>query len=377
MAEVQLASISEKAVWVTDYLKSYTRASGYAPYMGRSSSSIIRIRSELQSSAGSVINIPLILELRGRGVEGSEILEGNEEEMENYGDQVRINWLRNAVVVPKSTSFRTEIDLLNAARERLVTWSKVKLRDSIINAFQSIIIPGVVDADGSPLGDTAVLYGTSTAAQRNAYLAANSDRMLFGNDLANGTSNNWATALGTVDTTNDKMTAQVIDIAKSIAKRTTLNPSGMAINPYQSDATAGREWYVMFMDSFAFSQATRDPIIAQADRDARERGVDSNPIFQGGDRIYNGVILREIPELNTLVGVGTAGANVSRSFLCGAGALSIAWGQDPTPKTDRDRDYGFRPGVAIEELRGQKKTSFLGTNYGLVEVFTASTPIGS
>jgi hypothetical protein len=377
MAEVQLASVSEKAVWVTDYLKSYTRMSGFAPYMGRSSSSIIRIRSELRSEAGSTINIPLILELRGRGVEGSEILEGNEEEMENYGDQVRVNWLRNGVVVPKSTSFRTEIDLLNAARERLVIWSKNKLRDSIINSLQSIIIPGTTDADGSPLSDTAVLYANSTAAQRNTYLANNADRVLFGNDLANGSSNNWVTALGNVDTTNDRMSAQVIDIAKSVAKRTTNSSNGMAITPYQSDATAGREWFVMFMDSFAFSQATRDPIIAQADRDARDRGVDTNPIFQGGDRIYNGVILREIPELNPLVGVGASGANVSRSFLMGAGALAIAWGQDPTPKSDRDRDYGFRPGVAIEELRGQKKTSFLGTNFGVVEVFTASTPIGS
>lgn len=377
MAEVQLASVSEKAVWVTNYLKSYTRASGFAPYMGRGEASIIRIRSELRSEAGSTINIPLILELRGRGVEGSEILEGNEEEMENYGDQVRVNWLRNGVVVPKSTSFRTEINLLDAARERLVTWSKVKLRDSVINALQSIIVPGTVDTEGSPLADTAVLYAASTAAQRNTYLANNADRMLFGSDLANSTSNNWATSLGNVDTTADKMSAQVIDIAKSIAKRTTNNLAGMSINPYQSDATAGREWFVMFMDSFAFSQASRDPLIAQADRDARERGVDSNPIFQGGDRIYNGVILREIPELNPLVGVGAAGANVSRSFLCGAGALAIAWGQDPTPKSDRDRDYGFRPGVAIEELRGQKKVSYLGTVYGVVEVFTASTPIGS
>lgn len=376
MAEVQLASVSEKAVWVTNYLKSYTRASGFAPYMGRSESSIIRIRSELRSEAGSTINIPLILELKGRGVEGSEILEGNEEEMENYGDQVRIRWLRNGVVVPKSTSYRTEINLLDAARERLVTWSKVRLRDSIINTFQSIILPGQADADGSPLADTSVLYASATAAQRNAYLVANSDRMLFGVDQTAAATGNWATALGTVDTANDQMSARVIDIAKSLAKRTTNNPNGMAINPYQSDATAGREWYVMFMDSFAFSQASRDPIIAQADRDARDRGVDSNPIFQGGDRIYNGVILREIPELNPLPGVGTAGANVSRSFLCGAGALAIAWGQDPTPRTDRDRDYGFRPGVAIEELRGQKKLSFLGTNFGLVEVFTASTPIG-
>lgn len=376
MAEVQLANVSERSVWKRDFLKSYTRMSGFSPYMGRSSSSIIRILSELRTEAGATINVPLILELRGRGVEGAEVLEGNEEEMENFGDQVRVNWKRNGVVVPKSTAFKTEIDLLNAARERLVIWAKNRLRDDVIGALQSIIIPGVADVDGSPGADSAVLYASSTAAQRNAYLAANIDRMLFGVDPANSVSGNWATSLGNVDTTNDRMSAAVIDIAKSLAKETTNNPNGMAINPYQSDATAGREWYVMFMGSRAFGQATRDPLIAQADRDARERGVDTNPIFQGGDRIYNGVILREIPELRPIPG-GAAGALVDRSFLCGAGAISVAYGQDPTPKTDRDRDYGFRPGVAIEELRGQKKTSFAGVNYGTVEVFTASTAIGA
>lgn len=376
MAEVQLANVSERSVWKRDFLKSYTRMSGFSPYMGRSSSSIIRILSELRSEAGATINVPLILELRGRGVEGAEVLEGNEEEMENFGDQVRVNWKRNGVVVPKSTSFKTEIDLLNAARERLVIWAKNRLRDDLINALQSVIVPGTFDSDGSQLADSAVLYATSTAAQRNAYLTANNDRMLFGIDPNNSVSNNWATSLGNVDTTADRMSAAVIDIAKSLAKETTNNPNGMAINPYQSDATAGREWYVMFMGSRAFGQATRDPLIAQADRDARERGVDSNPIFQGGDRIYNGVILREIPELRPIPG-GAAGAMVDRSFLCGAGAIALAYGQDPTPKSDRDRDYGFRPGVAIEELRGQKKTSFAGVTYGMVEVFTASTAIGA
>lgn len=377
MAEVQLANISERAVWKRDFLKSYVRQSGFAPYMGGASSSIIRVLSEMRNEAGSTINVPLILELRGRGVEGAEVLEGNEEEMENFGDQVRVNWKRNGVVLPKSTTFKTEIDLMNAARERLVIWAKNRLRDDLINALQSIIIPGAADSDGSLAADTGRLYSASTAAERNAYLVANADRILFGVDPANSSSGNWATSLGNVDTTNDRMSAAVIDLAKSLAKETTNNPNGMAINPYQSDATAGREWYVMFMGSRAFSQATRDPLIAQADRDARERGVDSNPIFQGGDRIYNGVILREIPELRPLPGVGAAGAAVDRSFLCGAGAITLAYGQDPTPKTDRDRDFQFRPAVAIEELRGQKKTSFAGVNYGMVEVFTASTAIGA
>lgn len=375
MAEVQLASVNEITLWKKDYLTSYVRASGFMPYMGRGESSIIRILRDLSTQAGTSIIVPLILELNGRGVEGAEVLEGNEEEMENVGDQVRINWLRNGVVVPKSTSFRTEMDLLGAARERLKTWSKVQLRNAIINAFKSVIVPGVIDADGNPLADTAVRYENSTAAQRNTFLQNNLDRMLFGNAYANSASGNWATSLGNVDSVNDKMSAQVIQAAKSLAKRTTNATNGMSINPYQADATAGREWYVMFMGSDDFNNASRDPVIYTADKDARERGVDNNPIFQGGDRIYDGVILREIPELTPIAGAGASGVDVGRSFLCGASALSVAWGQDPTPKTDRDRDYGFRPGVAIEELRGQKKTSFKGTNFGAVEVFTAAVPV--
>lgn len=376
MAEVQLASVNELTVWKRDYLTSYVRTSGFMPYMGRGESAIIRVLRDLSTQAGSSIIVPLILELSGRGVQGAEVLEGNEEEMLDFGDQVRINWIRNGVVVPKSTSFKTEIDLLNAARERLRTWSKVQLRTAIINVLKSIIVPGTTDTDGNPLADTAVLYEASTAAQRNTFLTNNADRMLFGNLYANSSSLNWATSLGNIDSTNDKMSATVIQMAKNLAKQTTNAANGMAINPYQSDATAGREWYVMFMGSDDFLNASRDSTILAADKDARERGVDNNPIFQGGDRIYDGVILREIPELTPLVGAGSGGVNVGRSFLCGAGALSIAWGQDPTPRSDMDRDYKFRPGVAIEELRGQKKTSFQGVNYGTVEVFTAAVPIG-
>jgi len=54
--------------------------------------------------------------------------------------------------------------------------------------------------------------------------------------------------------------------------------------------------------------------------------------------------------------------------------VAIAYGQQPTPKTDMTRDYGFRPGVAIEELRGQRKVSFAGIQYGMVTVLTSGEP---
>ena len=49
-----------------------------------------------------------------------------------------------------------------------------------------------------------------------------------------------------------------------------------------------------------------------------------------------------------------------------AGAVAIAWGQEPTPRTDRLKDYEFRPGVAIEELLGVKKINFNGVQNGMV-----------
>lgn len=377
MAEVVANPGLNRQVWINDYLTSYVRRSGYMPYMSTRESAIIRVRNQLRSQAGDLINVPLILELKGRGVVDAEVLEGNEEDMDTYNDQIRVRWRRNGVVAPKSTSYKTEIDLLNAARERLVRWSAVNLRNRINEAFQSIIIPGAADAEGFLGADTAVSYADATAGQRNTYLQNNDDRILFGSNYANSASGNWATALGNIDATDDKMSAKVIDMAKSLAARTTNAANGMSINPYQSDATAGREWYVMFMGSEDFYNATRDSLIAQADRDARTRGVDTNPIFQGGDRIYNGVILREVPELQSLQGAGAASVNVGRSFLAGTGAVAVAYGQDPTPRTDRDRDYQFRPGVAIEELSGQKKVSFQGVNYGVIEVLTAATPVGA
>ena len=52
--------------------------------------------------------------------------------------------------------------------------------------------------------------------------------------------------------------------------------------------------------------------------------------------------------------------------------MGIAWCQEPQPKTDNVKDYGFRPGVAIEELLGVKKLCFNGKMQGMVQGFFAA-----
>jgi len=362
MSEVQLATALEKQVWRKDYLKEYVRESGFMPYMGRGPTSIIMAAYELQEQAGKTINIPLITRLTGAGVTGSTVLDGNEEDLGNYNCGISVDWLRNGVRVPKSTSFKTEIDLLGAAKAMLKQWSSEGLRDDVIRALLSVVTTG----------DTVVNIGDSSAANRNAYNAANSDRLLFGKLISNYSAT-WATAVGNIDTTDDKCTAASMSLAKRIAKQ-----ADPHIRPYKTGD--GKEFYVAFHGSRTFRDLKADSTITQANREARPRDVEANPLFQDGDLIYDGVVHREIPDIDTIAaggtyslnGIGAASCDVRPVFVCGQQAVGVAWGQEPAPKTDSTKDYGFRPGVAIEELRGVKKMAFNGKQHGMVTAFFAA-----
>jgi N4-gp56 family major capsid protein len=316
---------------------------------------------ELQNEAGKVINIPLITRLVAAGVTGNQVLEGNEEALAQYNCALSVDWRRHAVTVPKSQSYQTEIDLLNAARDGLRTWEAEQMRDDIIDAMLQVVTTG----------DTTVDYASASAANRNAYAAANQDRLLFGSVVSNFNAT-FATALGNVDTTNDKTTVASLSLAKRLARQA--NPR---IRPFKT--AKGREYYVAFHGARTFRDLKLDSTMVQANRDARARegdGMKDNPLFQDGDLIYDGIIHREVPEIDdrcsSLNATGASSADVRPVFLCGAQAIGVAWGQEPTPVTDMDRDYKFRPSVAIEELLAVKKMAFNGKQHGMVTAFFAA-----
>jgi len=363
--EVALATASEKQMWTDQYLLEYIRRSGFSAFMGRSSNAIIQARYELNEESGKTINIPLITRLVGSGVTGSQTLDGAEEELSNYNCAISIDWRRNAVRVPKSTSYKSEIDLFNAAREALKNWEAEKLRDDIVRAMLSVVTTS----------DTTVAMASASAANRNAYSAANSDRLLFGNSVANYSAT-FATALANCDTTNDKLTVATASLARRLARAA--NPH---IRPYQVDD--GREFYVMFCGARSFRDLKLDSSMINANRDARARegnGYMNNPLFRDGDLWYDGILFREVPEIDDvcaesgvgLNGAGASSADVRPCFLAGVQAVGIAWGQEPTPRTDTKKDFEFRPGVAIEELLGVKKMAYNGKQHGLVTLFTAA-----
>ena len=382
MAETLLSSALEKQKWSSEYLAEYVRESGFLPYMGRKSSSIIMTKYELASENGKTINIPLVTKLTAAGVRGSGVLDGKEEQLGNYNCAVSVDWIRNAVKVPKSTQYKTEIDLLNAGRDMLKLWSSDTLRADMIKYMagptvttSSVPATDIVDSDGN------VVVTGATAANFNTWCGANQDRILFGSALSNYNATH-ATGLGAVDSTNDKLTASVVSLAKRMAKA-----ASPAIRPFRLED--GREYFVMFAGARSFRDLKNDSVMINANRDARAReggGMNSNPLFQDGDLIYDGVIVRQIEEISTLittsstfVAAGNGSIPVEPNFLCGQQAMAVAWGQEPTPITDTTGDYKFRPGVAIEELRGISKLHFAtgassaSKQHGIVTVYTSGT----
>lgn len=375
MAETVLVTANERQIWLTTYFQEYVRQSRFRPYMTNSDinkGGIILTKFQREEENFRTINVPFIGRLKAAGVTGATVLDGNEEELTNYNCPIIIDWRRNGVRLPKSTTFRTEIDLWNAARDALMVWESEKLRDDIIKAMGAMVI----DTNGN-----CVNFDAATAAQQNTWVANNVDRVLFGS-LASHYSATFATALGNVPTT-DTCSAAILSKAKRIAKQ-----ADPHIRPFRATDGDGREFYVAFHGSRTFRDLKLDTTIVNANTQARSRespGMKDNPLFQDGDLLYDGVVHREVPEIDTyfdsvnisggavLDGAGGSGGDVRPVFLCGGGSVGVAWGQEPTPRTDMIKDYGFRPGVAIDELLGVKKINFNGLQNGIVTVFCAAS----
>lgn len=331
--------------------REYVRENLFSPYESDDLNAIIRRRYELKNG-GEIMNIPIVARLSGAGV-ASGTLVGNEERIDNYGMRVRLDWARNAVVTNKADQQKDSADIFGEAKPLLSDWGKELQRDETIAAMMALpseTLPG----DGVRVN--GIQYDLATAAQRNTWNADNSDRVLYGAAVSNYNATH-ATALANVDTTADKFTAANLALLKRVAMGA--NPK---IRPYKT--RDGYEYYVAFagMNPFRDLKASLETV----NKDARPRegnGVDKNPLFQDGDQIYDGVIVRQVPEISsfvtnvwtTLKTAGAASARVEPVFLCGQQALVKAWGQMAKPTFRKEDDYQFITGTGIEMAYGISK----------------------
>jgi hypothetical protein len=215
----------------------------------------------------------------------------------------------------------------------LKDWSMENLRDAVISAM------------GSKNGTA---YGSVSEANKDIWSVDNADRVLFG-ALKSNYNVDHSVALATIDTTADKFDAAALTLMKRIAL--TADPK---IRPIRT--TEDERWYIVYANSLSFRDLKADSVITAAQREAMARGK-NNPLFAGGDIVYDGCIVKEIEDIPSVGAVGGSSSTVGSVYLCGAQAIGLAWAKRTTSKTE-EFDYGDKHGVAIEEIRAVEKLTF-------------------
>lgn len=357
MTNTTVASGNVHTRHLADFWAEYTRANEFSRYTGTDANSVIQRKSETVTGR-QAISIPLVGRLSGNGVSGSTTLRGSGEALKNFNFDLTPTYYRNAVEFTKEELEKPNFDMFAASREQLMTWAMSEYRDRIIAALNTY----------NNGGTTGQITGAVGAAE-DAFLADNTDRTLFGTAKGNlDTGNDFSASLLNVDTTADKLDADIVSLAKRMAK--TADPH---IRPIR--VNEGEEWYVAFTDSLSFRDLKVD--LKDENRDGWIRGR-NNPIFKDGDLIWDGVIIREVPEISVLSGVGASTSDVGKFYLCGAQALGWAVGKMPNIVRDMDEDYGFQPGIAVEmkEAVGKVQVEYTSGRYvdwGMVTAYVSSS----
>jgi hypothetical protein len=343
-------------VFRKEVTREYIRQNLFSPYIGSEPTAIIRVINDLKNG-GEQINIPLIARLKNQAISTGTLV-GNEESIDNYGARLWIDWARNAVRIPRSEEQKSSIDLFGQARPLLEDWGKEVQRDEIIDAFYAIPLDSTAPVGlGSVNGQrvNGAIFDAATVAQRNTWTTDNADRLLFGGAQGNLVAGNFASSIANVSSAMTLSAAAILKM-KRLAKKA--NPR---IRPYK--LKNGREYFVVFSGSNCFRDLQADTTMINANTQARPRegdGLDKNPLFQDGDLLYNGVIAREIPEMDIRLPVfyqtaGAAGIQTSPVFMCGQSAMAWCWGRMPTPTFLKEDDYQFYRGVGVMMAYGLGK----------------------
>jgi hypothetical protein len=369
MALTTNASNNKLIVFRKQIWREYVRENLFSPYMGPSDNAIIRVITDLDKGGkmgGEQINIPLSARLNAQGVASGPLV-GNEEVLDNQGTRFWVDFARHAVAVTKADQNKSSIDLFGEFRPKLVDWGQEKQRDEICDGLYAIPSQSPPAGLSSNLGQrvNGVFFDAATAAQRNTWITDNADRILIGSgNTANLVAGNFASSMANI-TSGMTLSGALVNRMKRSAKKA--NPR---IRPFKLKEN-GTEWFVLFVGQEQFRDAQNDTDIKTANQNSRAReqqGYLKNPIFVDGDLLYNGVIIREIPELSLRLPVsyqaggataGSAGIQIAPAHLCGQSAVAWCWGEMPTPTFRKEDDYQFIRGVGVEMCYGVGKVAKL------------------
>jgi N4-gp56 family major capsid protein len=299
-------------------------------FIGTSEQAMLQEMTDLKKEAGDNISFGLGMKLSGAGITGDSTLEGNEEAMTDYDEDIAIDQLRHAVrLTGKMDEKKNVYNMRVSAKNRLADWLAERIDQEILDK----------------------LCGKTTSTFANTPTAAAATRLVYAGGQA---AINAITTAMTMDT-------KILDAAKQTAKL-----ASPMVRPLR---IGGKEYYVVILHPYDATNLRQDSVWNQAQREANVRG-ESNPIFSGALGIYNGMVIHE-HEYVYRTNDGSGSAYVARNLLCGQQAGVIAWGA-PVAWVEKSFDYGNSWGISCGAIFGIIKPIFNSVDYGTITMYAAS-----
>jgi len=303
-------------------------------------SSAIQIKDETSKGPGDRVRVGLRMQLTGAGVEGDSTLEGNEEALTVYTDDLLINQLRHAVRSDgKMSEQRVPFSVREEARIGLGDWMADRIDTALFNQL------------GGNTAETNTVY-----TGHNATVAPSSNNIYYANGVANETQVASASA-------SNIFKLSFIDIAVEKAK--TLSP---LIRPLKVN---GEDKYLIFLHPYQVTDLRQNTSTGQwlDIQKAVYMGTrKDNPIYGSALGEYNGVIIHESTRVPTVT------SGVRRAIFCGAQAGAVAFGQTSAGnKVDWYEelfDYGNQLGVSAALIWGAKKMIFNSQDFATIVIAT-------
>ena len=319
-------------------------------FSGEGTDSMIQIKTETSKGPGDRVRVPLRALLTGDGVQGDATLEGNEEALTTYYDDVVINQLRHAVRSDgKMSEQRVPFSVREEARMGLKDWWTERLEVTLANQLTG----------NTDVSDTKFSGNNATVAPTA------STRIICGGGHAGETSLSA--------TTTHAIRLSDLDKAVTIAK-TAISGTRERIRPVNVD---GKRYYVVFLHPYQIQQLRNDASTAGNFFDVNQAilqggKISDNPIITRASFIYGQTIVHEWSYLPDIVGAPNSGSrsDFRRGVLCGAQAAVLAVGQDSSPNkmswNEELFDYKNQLGVSSGMIFGLKKTVFNSVDFGTI-----------
>lgn len=326
-------------------------------FIGTSENSVIQRKTELESDSGDNITFDLSVHLRGKPTYGDARVEGKEENLRFYSDQVKIDQVRHAVSAGgRMSRKRTVHNIRRIARDRLGDYF-YKFTDELLFIYLS-------GARGINLDFVETTDFSGFAG--NPLEAPDASHLLYGGS---------ATSKASLAVT-DIMAPLVIE--KAVEKAGMMQAENPAVANMVPVSIDGADHYVCVMSEYQATDmrtASGGSWIDFQKAAAAAEGRNS-PIFRGGLGMINDVVLHKHRNAIRFADYG-AGANVeaARALFMGRQAGVVAYGTANGLRFDWEetvKDYGNEPAISAGFIAGMKKSRFNSMDFGVISIDTAA-----